>query len=320
MLLGITKVMVTGSNGFIGSHLVEALAGQPYNRVCAVFHKDNTNILHMKNGINLHKANLTDKGTIGKLLAEFRADMIFHLASVSNIPDSWKHPSIYFDTNVKGTVNLLEAVKETLIDPTIVVTCSSGEYGSASQVLLREDSPLRPTSPYAVSKVAQDLMAELYGNTYGLKIVRVRPFFIIGPRQLTGACADFARGIVSIEQGHQEMLQAGNLSPVLDVLDVRDAVAALLTVAEHGEKGAVYNLCSGKGYSIKQILDIMMSHARCRPEVIVDPKKLRHQDHAWLVGDNSKLRQLGWVPKIPLETTLKDILAFWRKELGGSSH
>lgn len=313
LTLQLGKCLVTGSNGFIGSHLVESLAIDPFNRVHAV-DSSQQNLAYLKDAI-LHNVDLADKKAVLKVVTECAPDRIFHLAAVSSISLSWQNPSLVFDTNVKGTINLFDAVRSAGINPMIIVTCSSSEYDSTGKIPLKEDSPLRPNNPYAVSKVAQDFMAELYANAYGMNVVRARPFFPIGPRQLIGACADFARGMVSIERGRQKKLYVGNLSPVVDVLDVRDAVDALLLLADRGEKGRVYNICSGKGHTIKQLLDTMASFAQCPIEIEVDPAKYRPQDYTALVGDSSRLRQLGWNPQIPIETTLKDILDYWRKEL-----
>ena len=313
------RCLVTGANGFIGSHLVESLAADASNQVYAIFHATQENIAHLKNRVSLHSVDLLERSQLSKVLIKCQATHVFHLAAASNVAQSWSNPDLYFRVNVNATANLLESTRKADLDPTMMVVCSGAEYGVGSSEPLTEESPLNPASPYAVSKVAQDMLAGLYAKAYGMKIVRVRPFLVIGPRRLTGACADFGRGIARIEVGLQDHLQVGNLSPIIDVLDVRDAVEGFKVVTDRGVGGDIYNLASGRGYSVRQLLDMLIGLARTRIDVSVDPKKFRPLDETILIGDNSKLRRLGWHPTIPIEASLKDVLDFWRTRIRQSS-
>jgi len=211
---------------------------------------------------------------------------------------------------------LLEAVRKRHPACQVVVFGSSAEYGnSAAQTeSIPETVALEPDSPYGVSKVAADSLAEVYSRAYGMNIIRIRPFFVIGPGWGSNVFVDVAKRIVEVENGRADSLAIGNVSAIRDLVDVRDAVRAIWTIAEKGNAGAVYNVCSGQARSIREALDIMLKFASKPVRVHTDKEILRPLDTARLVGDSSRLRQLGWAPEIPLEQTLADILQFWRTE------
>ncbi len=308
--------LITGCGGFMGSHLAEFLLDQG-KAVSGLVHRDTRNIDHLRRRLRLFSCDLLDSAFLAEVLADVKPDIIFHLAAQSLPVLSWKDPGATFRVNVLGTLALLEAVRQTKANTRLVIAGSSAEYGCVreDEVPIKEEQALRPSSPYAVSKMAQELLAHLYGQAHGIEVVRVRPFLIVGPRKVGDAFSDFARGIAEIEQGTRDVLLVGNLEVVRDPADVRDAVKAMALVGEKAPAGEVYNICSGRGYRLADILDLLVSLAHKQIEVRRDPQRLRPLDEPILVGDNSKVRRLGWAPCIPLRDTLSTILESWRQVL-----
>lgn len=305
--------LVTGVGGFLGSHLAEFLLGKGI-AVAGTIHTDTSNVQHLKDKLTLLTCDLLDKSQVEAAIDGGQPQIVFHLAAQSLPGAAWQDPEATFRVNVFGTLYLLEVVRKTGLDTTIVVACSSAEYGMVKQeeMPIKEGRELLPLNPYGVSKVAVDLLAHLYWRTYGMKIIRVRPFFVVGSRKTGDVCSDFARGIVAVERGDQPSLKVGNLEAVRDFVDVRDAVLALWLLAERGTPGEVYNLCSGVGHPVQEILDILLSLAAVPIPVEQDPAWVRPADEPVVTGDNSKLRALGWEPRIPLKETLRDLLDYWR--------
>ncbi|MCK4337388.1 MAG: GDP-mannose 4,6-dehydratase, partial [Candidatus Aminicenantes bacterium] len=245
---------------------------------------------------------------------------IFHLAAQSFVPTSWVCPAETFAINAVGEINLFEAVLNLKLSPRIQIAGSSEEYGfvNPDEVPMKESNPLRPLSPYAVSKVAQDLLAYQYFKSYGLETVRTRGFNHTGPRRGdVFICSNFAKQIVEIEKGvRKPVIYVGNLEAQRDFTDVRDMVKAYWLSLEKGESGDVYNIGSGKTYRMQEILDILLSLSKASVTVEVDPKRLRPSDVPILLSDSSKFRSLtGWKPEIPLEKTLQDLLDHWRERI-----
>lgn len=305
--------LITGCGGFIGSHLAELMLNQGWT-VCGTIHHSTRNITYLQGRVKLIDTDIEDPAHVRTLVFDAKPDVVFHLAGRSNIGNSWQDPVQTFQTNIFGTLNLLSAIRSSKLDPVVVVVGSSAEYGyprNASKPIA-EETPFQPGSPYAVSKMAQEMLACAYWRRYALKIIRVRPFAVIGPRKDNDAVSDFAKGIVSIARKESDHVSVGNLEAVRDFLDVRDAVRALIQLAKCGTLGEVYNLCSGNGHRLREVLDGLIALAGIPVKIVVDPKRVRGGDDAILVGDNSKLQRLGWKPQIPLSETLRDILEFWR--------
>ena len=197
--------------------------------------------------------------------------------------------------------------------PIVVLAGSSAEYAMvAGDQPIHEEVALAPSTPYGVSKLAEDHVGLLFGRHYQLHVIRVRPFFIVGPGKRGDVCSDFAQGIVAIERGQADKLSVGNLTIVRDMLDVRDGVDALRIIAESGSPGEVYNICAGVGTSLRRILDVYKNLARVPVVEWADPSKIRPIDEPVRIGDPGRLKKLGWQPSIPLEQTLSDILNHWR--------
>jgi len=221
---------------------------------------------------------------------------------------------------VTGQTNIFEAVRMLGLDPVIQIACSSEEYGLVhpDEVPIREDNPLRPLSPYAVSKVAQDMMAYQYFQSYGLKTVRTRGFNHTGPRRGdVFVTSNFAKQLASIEAGLQEpVIRVGNLEAVRDFTDVRDMVRAYWLAVTKGKHGEVYNLATGTGITIQELLDRLLSLSTAKVDVVQDPERMRPSDVVRLIGDSSKFRNdTGWAPEVPFDKTLSDLLQYWRERV-----
>jgi len=306
------RYLVTGALGFIGTYLVDFLLARG-ETVYALDQR--TEGFSPRLGFHLIQCDLLDRGSVLKSVAEIKPDFVFHLAAQSLPQVSWQDPETTFRVNVFGTLYLLDAIRAAQIKPIIEVFCSSGEYAvSQHNTPIGENYPLEPSSPYALSKIGQDQLCVLYGKAYQMHIVRVRPFFIIGTHKTGDVCSDFARGIVAIERGLAKTLTVGNLDAVRDFLDVRDALTAFWLVAERGIPGTVYNICSGQGFAVSDILGRASALSRTPFDVHQDSSRLRPLDEPVKIGDNSKLRALGWRPSITIDKSLADILAYWRKQ------
>jgi GDP-4-dehydro-6-deoxy-D-mannose reductase len=309
------KCLITGCNGFIGSYLAEFLI----NRGIIVYgtvHRSRERIAHLGDKITTFECEILDKEKMQNVVSQVKPDLIFHLAAQTRVRPSWQNPEETFKVNILGTLYLLEAVRKVATDSVVVVVCSAAEYGyyGEDEPPIKEDNEFRPSDPYAVSKVAQDLLARLYWQTYGLRVIRVRPFNITGPGMTGDACSDFARGIVEIERGQRAELNVGDLDSVRDITDVRDAVKALWMVAGRGTPGEVYNVCSGVGYRIGDLLDKLVRMSSGKVKVLQDNTKTRGSVERVQVGNNKKLCELGWRPLTPIEKTISAILDYWRKK------
>jgi len=311
-----SKCLITGCGGFVGSHLAGYLIEKGV-AVYGIVHHDSKNLDHLKGQLTLFSCDIQDKDRLEAIVAESKPDVIFHLAAQSRVEPSKQDPEKTFTINTLGTLFLLEAVRKAAIKPIIELACSSAEYGFSRQdeVPIHETHEFRPSSPYAVSKIAADMLGYFYWRAYHIPIIRVRPFNITGPGKIGDACSDFIRGIIKIEKGRKDKLEPGNLEAIRDFTDVRDAIKALWLLAERGISGEAYNLCSGRGYSIKQVLDMAISLSSLNIKVCPQQGKLRSVYDPVYIGDNSKLRKLGWEPQIPLEKTLEDMLEHWRHQI-----
>jgi GDP-4-dehydro-6-deoxy-D-mannose reductase len=317
------RILITGITGFAGSHLADyILENHPDVKVFGLirWRSRMENILHIKDRIHLIEADLKDMGSLKKCLAGVQPDRIFHLAAQSFVPTSWICPAETFAINALGQINLFEAVLSLGISPMIQIAGSSEEYGlvNADEVPMKETNPLRPLSPYAVSKVAQDLLGWQYYKSYGIKVVRTRGFNHTGPRRgEVFICSNFAKQIVEIEKKKREpIIYVGNLEAKRDFTDVRDIVRAYWLCLEKGKEGEVYNIGTGKTYSIKEVLDMLLSLAKVEVKIEVDPLRLRPSDVRVLLSDSSKFRELtGWAPKISFTQSLQDLLEYWRERV-----
>lgn len=315
------KALVTGITGFAGSHLADLLLKEGFVVFgLARWRSTTENISHIKEKLNLVEADLLDLHSLERAMITIRPEFIFHLAGQSYVAASWTSPGVTLETNVVGSANLLEAVRAAKIDPIIQVAGSSEEYGlvKPNEIPIKETNPLRPQSPYAVSKMALDYLGYQYFKSYGMRIVRTRGFNHTGPRRgEVFAESTFARQIVEIEKGKKEpVILVGNLEAKRDYTDVRDMVRGYYLAALNGELGEVYNICSGRAVRIGEILKMLLGFSKVRVTIKQDSSRMRPSDVPILQGDFSKFREkTGWVPKIPLKKTLKDLLDYWRSKI-----
>jgi GDP-4-dehydro-6-deoxy-D-mannose reductase len=316
------RVLITGVTGFVGSHLADILVARPGLEVYGAhrWRSRMENVEHLRERLTLVECDLRDPGAVRRLLSTVRPDRIFHLAAQSYVPTSWMSPAETITGNVTCQLNLLEAVRESGLPTRIHVAGSSEEYGLVHQheLPIREENPLRPLSPYAVSKVAQDYLAYQYWMSHRVHTVRTRGFNHTGPRRgEVFVTSNFARQIAEIEKGVREpVVRVGNLEAIRDFTDVRDMVQAYWLALERGEPGEVYNICSGRGYTVRQVLDILLGFASVHVEVREDPERMRPSDVAVLLGDCTRFQRItGWKPTISFEVTLKDLLEHWRQRV-----
>jgi len=295
--------------------LVQHLLGQNHS-VAAIAHQQSDFISSLKGDINIACGDLLDNSFINSQVKEHQPDIIYHLAAKSLPQVAWNEPALTFRTNFISSLKLFESAKRQSTPPLIITLSSSSVYASGKQdVTLSEESPIQPGGIYAASKLAMEQLAGNFIDTMGLKIIIVRPFFIIGPRKEGDVSSDFAKGIVSIERGEASELHVGNLKNTRDFLDVHDAVAALWQIAMNGKTGAVYNICSGRGHTIDDLLAIFKKNARQPVKTVKDPVKIRSIDDPVKIGDPAKLLALGWKPQIDLDKSVISILDYWRGRL-----
>ncbi|MBI4505600.1 MAG: GDP-mannose 4,6-dehydratase [Chloroflexi bacterium] len=337
------RVLITGITGMAGSHLAEFALQQPDVEVFGTYRSrsrmdnlhdlERAGRLHVIEGVvdsaktlarvarsgavNLVEADLRDPWATARLAAALRPDRLFHLAAQSFVPLSFSAPAETVQINATMQINLFEAVRLADLAPLIQIAGSSEEYGLVlpDELPLRESNPLRPLSPYAVSKVTQELLAQQYYHSYGIRSVVTRGFNHTGPRRgPTFVTSSFARQIAEAEAGlRPPVVDHGDLSSRRDWCDVRDVVRGYWLALEHGAPGEVYNIGSGTGYRVGEVLDILCELATVPIERRVDPARMRPSDVPVLIADATKFRaRTGWAPTIPFRQTLADLLDYWR--------
>lgn len=317
------NILITGITGFAGSHLAEYILNEhPGVQVFGIYRWRSRmeNIRKIQDRIHLIEADIKDMVSLKRCLDECGPDRIFHLAAQSFVPASWTLPSETFAINALGQINLFEAALSLGQKPRIQIAGSSEEYGlvNSDEVPMKETNPLRPLSPYAVSKVAQDMLGYQYYKSYGLHVVRTRGFNHTGPRRGdVFICSSFAKQIVEIEKRLREpVLRVGNLDAKRDFTDVRDTVRAYWLSLEKGIPGEVYNIGSEKTYTAREVLDFLLEMTDVDVKIEVDPERLRPSDVPVLLSDSSKFKSLtGWAPRIPFRRSLQDLMDYWRENI-----
>lgn len=315
------KVLITGIAGFVGSHLAELLLAKGYE--VYGLSRPRTKMDHIegiKNKLHLEDADLLDTHSLYTMVSRIKPDYVFHLAAQSFVPTSWVSPSVTLEVNIVGSANLFEAVRQAHIDPVIQIACSSEEYGLVheDELPIKETNPLRPLSPYAVSKIGMDYLGYQYYESYKVRIVRTRGFNHTGPRRGdTFAESNFAKQVALIEKGKQEpVISVGNLEAKRDYTDVRDMVRAYLLAVEKCDPGEVYNIAFGRAIKIADMLNMLISMSKLNVTIKEDPSRMRPSDVPVLIGDNSKfVAKTGWKPEIPFEKTMEDLLNYWRERV-----
>ena len=317
------RVLITGITGMVGSHLAEfILANHPAVEVHGLvrWRSPRENVQGLQGRVTLHEGELRDLHSMVRLLERTQPDWIFHLAAQSYVSASFTAPADTMHTNVIGTTNLLDAVRLVGLDPRIHICSSSEVYGQVlrDEVPIRETNAFRPASPYAVSKVGEDMVAQQYFLSWGIKTIRTRMFTHTGPRRGdVFAESAFAKQIAEIEAGiRPNPVRVGNLDSVRTFADVRDAVRAYWLLLERCTPGEVYNIGGERTMLVGEMLEVLKGMARCPIEHAVDPGLVRPSDVTLQIPDTSKFRSAtGWAPEIPLEQTLRDLLDWHRARI-----
>ncbi len=305
------RVFITGCSGFLASYLSALLLEEGNSEVFGIteiqgFNSDRFTVLNI---------DIREKDKLFAAVKEIKPDITFHLAAVTNVGFAWKNPNLTYEVNFIGSSNLLEAIA--LYSPVsrILLMSSAELYGRTKKKLSGETMKISVKNPYSLSKYAMEMLADLYMKARNLDVTKIRSFNFIGPGQdRKFVASDFSSQIAAIEKGEKEpLIRVGNLSAVRDFSDVRDTARYLNVIAEKGDRGGIYNLCSGKTYSIRQILDILLSFSTANIKIAADENKLRPLDIPRLAGDCSLIREkFDLYPRYEIEQTLLDLLNYWR--------
>ncbi|MFA6012762.1 MAG: GDP-mannose 4,6-dehydratase [Desulfobacteraceae bacterium] len=322
------KVLITGITGMAGSHMAEYLTALGRYEVHGTYRwrSNRENIAGVEKDITLHECELRDPYAVIRLMKSIRPDFVYHFAAQSSVASSWGSPQDTLINNTTVQMNVFEALRLLdMADTRVLVTGSSEEYGLVykDELPVNELNPLRPMSPYGVSKITQSALAFQYFQNYGFQIVRTRTFNHTGPRRSeTFATSNFAKQLVEIELKKREpVINVGNLDAKRDFSDIRDIVKAYHLAMLKGQPGEVYNLGSDQSISIRDVLDMLIDISGYAVELKTDPERLRPSDVAELRCDSSKFRKLtGWDPEIPLRETLKDLLFYWHEKMSKHSY
>ena len=305
------KILVTGCSGFLAHYLVDFLKIRQEDTLFGMTEEDDFS----SEKYTVFRIDIREQDEVRKIIKEVRPEIIFHLAAVSNVGFSWKNQKMTYEVNFIGSSNILEAVKLFCPQSRVILISSAELYGSGQSEKIDEKSSVVIKNPYALSKYAMEMLGDLYINSMDLDVIKIRSFNFTGPGQSKNfVCSDFAYQIAQIEKGNRiPEIRVGNLAAVRDFSDVRDIARYLVTIAEKGRKGCLYNICSGKGYSIKDILNLLISFSEKKIEVKIDQNKFRPTDTPFLVGDCNLIReQFRCYPEFDIQQTLLDILNYWR--------
>ena len=314
------KALITGIAGFAGSHLAQHLISRKIS-VSGFIHPDHPiyNLEHLGIKANLIKCDILDKASVDRNLKNTSFDYIFHLAAFSSPQNSFENPKETLENNILGQLNILETLAKNKSKAKILIIGSSDEYGNASEMdsSIDESVQFNPSSPYAVSKVAQDLLGRQFFLNQKLNVIRVRPFNHIGPRQSTVFVVPaFAHQIADLENKGGGIIKVGNLNVYRNFTDVRDVAKAYLLAVEKGKIGDVYNIGSGNAYKIADILDKLISFSTVKIKIKKDKKLFREEHTVKILCDFSKFKKItGWQPQIPIEKTLSDTINYERHRL-----
>ena len=307
------KGLVIGAAGFVGKYLVDEMCANGMEAYA-------TKLPHEQfeyPNVQVYDLDIMDKEAIVALLFEIRPDYIFHLAAQSSVGLAWKNPGLTIDVNIKGSINVMDALRELFYKPRIFLIGSGEEYGhiQPTETPIKESNLLRPGNIYAATKACQNMIGNIYSKAYDLELMMVRAFNHIGPGQAPMfVVSDFCKQVAEIEKGLKEpVMKVGNLAAKRDFTDVRDVVKAYVKLIQSGLAGETYNVGSGSAKEIREILNLIVSMSTVKIDVEIDPNKIRPVDVPIIEADISKINELtGWKPQIPLEQTINETLEYWR--------
>lgn len=319
------RILITGISGFAGRHLAQLLARNGHEIVGTVHHRGSVERFLRQLGRHagigadaLHPMDVANGSAVAAVIDDVRPDAVFHLAGTALVGGSDADPASVFSINALGTLHLLAAVRAHCATARVVTVGSGSAYGllEPAAIPVSEECPFRPLSAYGASKAAADLIAHQWARAHGLDIVRVRPFNHIGPGQEPGfVCPDVAQQLVASDRGALSV-RVGNVDVVRDFTDVRDVAAAYAAVLQHGKTGDVYNVCSGVGRTVRELVERMIAMSGASATLELDTERLRPADVPVAIGSVRKLHDVtGWAPQIPLEQSLADVLADWRERM-----
>jgi len=309
------KILITGCSGFLGSHLTDTLEKEKDQVLSGITEVTD----YTSSQLKVYHVDIRLGQKVFEAVEAIQPDLTFHLAAVANVFFSWKHQQLTYQINFIGSSNILEAISEISPHSRILLMSSAELYGNCRGKPFKETDVLSsPGNPYSLSKYAMEMVGNLYRHAKRMDIVTVRSFNFTGPGQSNQFVAsDFSYQIAEIEKGKREpVIRVGNLSAIRDVSDVRDIARYLTVIAKQGENDGIYNLCSGKTYSIKDILDMLLSFSTKEIKVVVDEKKFRPIDIPKLGGDPSLIREkFNLEPQYEIKQTLLDLLKYWRERV-----
>jgi len=313
----IKRALIIGAGGFVGDYLIKCLMEYCVEEIHAT---KLSNQKYNNENVIIHDLDIMDKDNIVAVLYETRPTHIFHLAAQSSVGVAWKNPGLTIDVNIKGSVNVLDAVRELYYKPRILMIGSGEEYGhiKPNEVPILEDNRIRPGNIYAATKACQNMIGEIYAKAYDMDLMQVRAFNHIGPGQdPLFVVSDFCKQTAEIEKGMRKaVIKVGNLMARRDFTDVRDVVRAYYLLAENGKAGETYNVGCGKAVYINDILTMIISKSQVDIAVEVDQSKIRPVDVPVIEADITKIeRTVGWVPEISLEQTIEETLDYWREHV-----
>lgn len=308
----------------MGSHMIDYYHDQLGWSVYGTFYKPTTNLDEYAHKAILQECDVRYYSHLFRIISEVQPDVIFHLAAQSYPTVSVKRPQETIETNINGTINVFEAIKEIRkihedYDPTVVVACSSAEYGSSltpENVPVPEDVMLLPVHPYGVTKVAQDMLSYQYFLNDKIKSIRARIFNTTGPRKVNDVASDFTRRAVLIEKGVERKFKVGNIRAKRAITDVRDLIQAMILLSGKGRPGEVYNISGNKVYEISELIGLIEKIMNRKFDLEVDPRLMRPTDEPIIYGDSTRLlNDTGWQQRYTLEQTLGDMIDYWRRNL-----
>lgn len=315
------RALITGIEGFCGTYLAKLLSEKGVQVFGIDRPREGGQTSRLEVSGEIGRGDIRDEEFVFEWVDRSRPDRIYHLAGVTTEPSTWEAIQTLYSTNINGTLNLLEAAKRSL-EVVVLIPSSSAIYAppTPEELPLKEVAPLLPRNHYGLTKLAQEVLGQVYFRKYRLRVVTVRSFNVIGPGQSTAfVSSNLARQIVEAELGlAPACIAVGNLDPQRDYVDVRDVVRAFWLAGEKGQPGEVYNICSGRGHTVRQILDGLLRCSALEPDTVrieQQAERIRTTDEVMFhYGDCSRLKEAtGWRPEVPLEQTLADLMDYWRQ-------